>query len=1034
MLLFATSASAQATKTKFDTLAQQINTLYAAGDCVQASALANKAAAQALKELGAADTTYLDFLYASPQCAQDAGDYAAAKTQWESLLSMESEAKHPLRYADICYKLAACLYRLGDFQKAENYYLKTKKILEEKGKETSENYIELCSAMGVLYRAMGDHSKATALYEQALRGQKTLTGKEHKDYALILNNLATLRFNEGDYPNAEQLNLEALGIRARTLGKESKEYASSLNNLAVLYENMHRYSEAEALLKEALELRGRLLGKTHPSYAVSLNNIASIYEQVGRYEEAERAYLESSQILKTVLGEDNIDYAFSLSNLGALYYSMKHYEEAEKYHLQAQAIIVRAVGKEHSDYAINLNNLALLYLRQHKYAESVRLYEQSASLHKTQSGERHPNYLSALANLAEGYYLRGDTLRARQTLQEVLLQACDAPLSLRIDAAWADSLLKVDFLHQRHINIVLAGLEVFFTYEANHEQQQLLALTSTRLLQKSRERFTQETEHLRLLKQSGEWLSLAMPALLNAPEKAFELAQFNKSALLQRALQGERLKGFGGVPDTLIRIEQRLQTQQQGIRAQLLEQQPKASKDSLQRLFNDLNLQLNTLQERIQLDYPKYAALQSQAPKLQSTEIQKFLPPRTALIEYVLTDSGAYAFYIDKSNFRLILLSPSPAEINAQIDRLHKALSDYEAIREMPDSAHLRYTTSAHWCYAQLLKPLLLDAKDIQRLIIVPDGRLAHLPFEAFLTASADAQTPYSELPYLLHDFAISYNLSSLLWKNSISEKPTASGGGRFLALAADYSLPAPADTLERSFAQKALRKALKPLLAVREEVEMLRDLFPSGTFLFGADADEAQFKRYAADADMIHLAMHGILDEAAPLRSSLAMSESSKAGEDNFLYAYEISRLQLRAQLVVLSACETGYGKFEKGNGTASLARAFAYAGVPALLVSLWSVNDQTTALLMSLFYEQLQAGKSKDQALQEAKKAYLQRAKGVAAHPAFWSAFVQMGDSRPLNLDKLSSSAGRLPVYVVLGAAVLGLLIWLISRNRAK
>jgi hypothetical protein len=107
---------------------------------------------------------------------------------------------------------------------------------------------------------------------------------------------------------------------------------------------------------------------------------------------------------------------------------------------------------------------------------------------------------------------------------------------------------------------------------------------------------------------------------------------------------------------------------------------------------------------------------------------------------------------------------------------------------------------------------------------------------------------------------------------------------------------------------------------------------------------------------------------------------------------------MQLNADLVVLSACETGFGKFEQGNGTASLARAFMYAGVPALVVSLWEVNDGSTNILMQFFYKNLSAGMDKAEALRQAKLEYIGDAKGTAAHPAFWAAFIQLGDNRPI------------------------------------
>ena len=163
---------------------------------------------------------------------------------------------------------------------------------------------------------------------------------------------------------------------------------------------------------------------------------------------------------------------------------------------------------------------------------------------------------------------------------------------------------------------------------------------------------------------------------------------------------------------------------------------------------------------------------------------------------------------------------------------------------------------------------------------------------------------------------------------------------------------------------------------------------------------NEAYFKQVAGDYKVIHLAMHGILNQRYPILSSLAFTEDGSAEEDNFLQAYEISHLDLNAELVVLSACETGSGKFEQGEGVLSLARSFMFAGVPALVVSLWQVNDYSTALIMERFYKELANGADKAVALRTAKLSYLSNSEGIMGHPTFWSAFIQLGDSKRVYL----------------------------------
>jgi CHAT domain-containing protein len=199
-----------------------------------------------------------------------------------------------------------------------------------------------------------------------------------------------------------------------------------------------------------------------------------------------------------------------------------------------------------------------------------------------------------------------------------------------------------------------------------------------------------------------------------------------------------------------------------------------------------------------------------------------------------------------------------------------------------------------------------------------------------------------------------------------------------------------------------------------------------AGQFLYNQQATETQFKKLAAQYQIIHLAMHGLVDEESPEFSSLAFSvgyfdEKNKPDSsnlsDNFLQCYEIKALELNADLVVLSACETAYGKYERGEGAISIGRSFFYNGTKSLLMTQWSINDAATPVLIGHFYDGLQQGKSKDEALQYAKIQYLTQAKGAAAHPAYWAAFVQMGNTFNLKIADTS----YFYYYVLFGAIIL-------------
>jgi CHAT domain-containing protein len=295
---------------------------------------------------------------------------------------------------------------------------------------------------------------------------------------------------------------------------------------------------------------------------------------------------------------------------------------------------------------------------------------------------------------------------------------------------------------------------------------------------------------------------------------------------------------------------------------------------------------------------------------------------------------------------------------------------------------------------------------------------LGHIPFEVLLIEEGSAKTPYAQLSYLLTQYELSYNYSLSLWREQLSIQKKVNNG-KMLALAATYSSKQDSSnqSVNRSDYLRSLRDVLTPLPKAEEEVKNLEASY-EGKFWFGKDANENQFKEQAQDFSIIHLAMHGLLNKRSPILSALAFTENLDSLNDNFLEAWEIAHLKLKADLVVLSACETGYGKFEQGEGVMSLARSFMFAGVSSMVVSLWQVNDASTSIIMQNFYAQLKSGKTKAAALRDAKLNYIQRADGIAAQPAFWAPFIQLGDSRPIKIRKKSNESW---LWWIIGGATL-------------
>jgi CHAT domain-containing protein/Tfp pilus assembly protein PilF len=223
-----------------------------------------------------------------------------------------------------------------------------------------------------------------------------------------------------------------------------------------------------------------------------------------------------------------------------------------------------------------------------------------------------------------------------------------------------------------------------------------------------------------------------------------------------------------------------------------------------------------------------------------------------------------------------------------------------------------------------------------------------------------------------------------------------------------------------------SLQDELMDLKWSEKEVRNIARILPGKIFI-SQDASERNFKQYARDANIIHLATHALIDDNAPLYSRFLFSTANDTIEDGLLHTHELYNMHLNASLAVLSACNTGAGKLVSGEGIMSLARGFMYANCPNVLVSLWPVDDKATAEIMQLFYAGLKRGLNKDNALREAKLTYLKNADEVKSNPFYWANFILIGDANPIHFKQNSN-------FMVLGLIALVLIFSLVIVFRYK
>ncbi|RMG56569.1 MAG: CHAT domain-containing protein, partial [Bacteroidetes bacterium] len=285
------------------------------------------------------------------------------------------------------------------------------------------------------------------------------------------------------------------------------------------------------------------------------------------------------------------------------------------------------------------------------------------------------------------------------------------------------------------------------------------------------------------------------------------------------------------------------------------------------------------------------------------------------------------------------------------------------------------------------------------RLVIVPDGELGQIPFDLLLRSlpGPDHRGLYRGLDYLVNHLDISYAYSARSYLEAQAEGPAEVEG--MLSFLPDFGLDSSVAVLRE---MDLTRRALAPLPGAKREVAFAAEAL-GAEVVTDAEAREDRFRALAGDYDILHLATHGVAHPLSPLESRIALNQQVPTGpldpNDGFLFGREIYGLELDCELAILSACETGAGRYAEGEGVLNFAHAFRFAGARSVLTTHWPVPDASSADLMIDFMSGLEAGLDKASALSRAKRRYLQQADELHAHPFYWAGYTLTGSTQPLH-----------------------------------
>jgi CHAT domain-containing protein len=289
----------------------------------------------------------------------------------------------------------------------------------------------------------------------------------------------------------------------------------------------------------------------------------------------------------------------------------------------------------------------------------------------------------------------------------------------------------------------------------------------------------------------------------------------------------------------------------------------------------------------------------------------------------------------------------------------------------------------------------------------------------------------YRDLPYLINQHPVIYNYSASLFAQTLQSERKAAHRARLLALA-----PINAEfTLSNIYNDEANRDSnyVAPIPGTIDEVKNVHKIF-GGKLILGKKATEGKLKALSNQFDIIHIASHGFVNNNYPLYSKLVFNPDMDSINDGLLNTYEIYGMQISAPLVVLSACNTGYGKLYKGEGTVSLARGFYVAGAQNILMTLWSITDKTSNKLVQHFYTNLAEGETVPLSLQKAKLNFIQSADKISAHPFFWAGYISVGEPDVKFAKPQKDRLFGIMAFSTFAVVVITCIVYLLKKRRKQ
>jgi CHAT domain-containing protein/tetratricopeptide (TPR) repeat protein len=830
-------------------------------------------------------------------------------------------------------------YMQGHYAQAEAFYKRALAISEKAQGADHPSTIQPVAQLARVYQSQGQYAKAEPLFKRALATSEKAYGLEHVAVANVLSGLASLYRARGQYDEAVPLMNRALAILEKTYGPEHYNLITPLQELGSISIAQHNYAKAETQLQRAATISERALGGQHPRTAQCISALAELHERQGQNEAAEALHRRALAIYEGSLGPEHASVALLLDKLAGLMQIKDQYAEAESYYKRALAIYRNAVGPDHPYLIANYGNLVRLYWRQKQWLQGLDMARQANAI-----------------------------LRRR-----VVDAGLDESVTREIQKG-RDTLV-------RHLALLAANPErlspVVVTDEALQVVQVLQASGTAQAVGKMAARFAGNSDALAAL------------------------AKRRQDVADERARSEGRLMGSVGLPPG--------------------ERNP-AAEQSLRERIAQSSKDLDAIDAELTKKFPAYQELTHPEP-LSLASLQRLLRPGEAMVVYAIEESSSFAWVITPTQANFRTLPVKRQALAEQVSRIRYQMELDPAGQPQPVSLDV-----LHQLHQALVAPLAKELAGAKHLLSVPAGPLQSLPMGVLVASPPPrigSEADYRQVDWLAKRFAISV-LPSVGSIQAFREFAKKGRGGEPFAgigdpLVGERTAPTrgkpklavttvfgSAGTATRGVGELASLEAIRSAPRLPETADelkaMAKTLKATTDDLWLQDrATETQVKqanlsRYRTVAFATHGIMAGEIDGVGEPGLILTPPRTASAVDDGYLSASEVAQLNLNADWVVLSACNTAAADGTPGaEGLSGLAKAFFYAGARTLLVSHWPVASEATVLLTTTMLRLADANPALGKA--EAHRQSMLRLLDTLdhpeyAHPVFWAPFVVVGE----------------------------------------